>query len=77
MNYKVEDYGNSCFGVVETSKDNEIIMTFLTMKEAKNCARQMNAGKIGFDGWTPSFMVKETPMPEDMEDDEDDSDVLE
>jgi uncharacterized FlaG/YvyC family protein len=65
MNYKIvealmwpETSELNCpiFNVVETST-NQIIKTFPAPKEAKEFMRHLNLGG-GFDGWTPSFMLK-------------------
>lgn len=65
MNYKVkqgllhpESSEKNCpvYDVVETTTS-QVIQTFLDQKEAKAFLRHLNFGG-GFDGWTPSFMLK-------------------
>jgi hypothetical protein len=55
MNYKVKNNSN-IFEVLETTT-NQVIAKFPTQKEAKDLLRHLNLGG-GFDGWTPSFILK-------------------
>ena len=55
MNYKIKN-DNGVFKIFETATD-QIIVTFLDQKEAKQTVRHLNFGG-GFDGWTPAFMLK-------------------
>lgn len=70
MNYKVketlmwpETSEKNCpiFNVIETTT-NQIIKTFMVEKEAKQFLRHLNFGG-GFDGWTPSFILKKFNIP--------------
>lgn len=59
MNYNlVEGKDKSMYDVLETST-NQVIKSFPGDKflEARNFMRHLNLGG-GFDGWTPSFLVK-------------------
>ena len=55
MNYKIKN-NNNVFDVLETAT-NQIIASFPTQKEAKDLLRKLNLGG-GFDGWTPTFILK-------------------
>ena len=70
MNYKVKEAlmqpeisEKNCpiFNVIETTT-NQIIKTFMTEKDAKQFLRHLNFGG-GFDGWTPSFILKKINIP--------------
>ena len=55
MNYKLKvENGVS---VIETSTD-QIIRSFDNLDSARKFLRQLNLGG-GFDGWTPSFFLKD------------------
>jgi hypothetical protein len=55
MNYKIRNNSNR-FEVFETTT-NQLIGAFPTQKEAKDLLRHLNLGG-GFDGWTPTFILK-------------------
>lgn len=55
MNYKVIDSDNG-FDVFET-QSMLVIDSFLKKENAKNLAKSLNFGN-GFDGFTPTFFVK-------------------
>jgi diaminopimelate decarboxylase len=56
MNYKVKANESKTFDVVETATT-QVIKSFTDQKDAKLLLRHLNFGG-GFDGWTPSFMLK-------------------
>lgn len=55
MNYKMQEI-NSGYVVFETMT-NQIIKTFQSREKAKRFLRHLNLGG-GFDGWTPTFLLK-------------------
>jgi hypothetical protein len=59
MNYKVKNNSN-IFEVLEIRTD-QVIAKFPTQKEAKELLRHLNLGG-GFDGWTPSFILKQVKI---------------
>jgi hypothetical protein len=44
------------------SKTGYIVKENLSHDEAKELARKLNFG-MGFDGWTPEFILKQIPLP--------------
>ena len=56
MNYKIKTSPSNVFEVLET-KTNQVIASFAEHKTAKELLRHLNLGG-GFDGWTPSFILK-------------------
>ena len=56
MNYKLVTNPGHFFDVVETKTDH-IVFTSAVHSKAKEVLRHLNFGG-GFDGWTPSFMLK-------------------
>ena len=61
MNYKLKPSVNiDLFDVLETNT-NHVIYTS-NQKDAKMAMRALNLG-AGFDGWTPSFMLKKVYVP--------------
>jgi hypothetical protein len=77
--YKMVQTPESFFNIIETSKDNEIILTVDNKSDAQSLCRQMNLGNIGFDGWTPTFMTRSVSdyIGSDIDDDDDDDEVME
>jgi len=66
MNYKIveglllpKESEKNCpiYKVLETKTD-QVVGTFDAYKEAKEFLRHLNLGG-GFDGWTPSFLLKQ------------------
>lgn len=55
MNYKLKN-DNGCVQIVEKQTD-QIVMVYKTREQAQPLLRQLNFGG-GFDGWTPSFILK-------------------
>lgn len=72
--YKVEKNTSGLYDIIETSKDNEVIRSFEQLKEAKAACKQMNLGNMGFDGWTPTFVLKSVAVPDIEYEDEDEDD---
>ena len=61
MNYNlIEGKYKSLYDVVETATDQVIYSS--NEKDARMFMRHLNLGG-GFDGWTPSFLLKKIKMP--------------
>ena len=69
MNYKIveglmhpKNSEKNCpiFKVLETNTD-QVLGVFKDLKEAKQLLRHLNLGG-GFDGWTPSFILKQVKI---------------
>lgn len=58
MNYEIIETGgkNKTYQIKETETDH-IVATFKKNVDAKKMAKHLNLGG-GFDGWTPTFFVK-------------------
>ena len=57
LNYSVIFVKEKNVHVVFENKTEHFIKEFSSKKEAKNYAKNLNLG-FGFDGWTPSFVLK-------------------
>ena len=55
MNYHVKK-NSSDYNVVEKAT-NHIIGTYTRHESARSAAKQLNSG-LGFDGWTPAFILQ-------------------
>lgn len=62
LNYVIEGY-YTMFNVVETSTQ-QVIRTCPLYSDAKALLRHLNLGG-GFDGWTPTFMLKNFSIPKE------------
>lgn len=60
MNYNMVENKNKMYDVVETATD-QVIYTS-NEKDARLFMRHLNLGG-GFDGWTPSFLLKNFMLP--------------
>jgi hypothetical protein len=65
MNYNLVEgkKDRNLYDVLETSTD-QVIRSFSGFSEARAFLRHLNLGGA-FDGWTPSFMLKNYVVPEE------------